>query len=85
MTSDELCGVWTGDASADGLPENKVKIEIARCGNTEQLVWTSRLVSMQGAPIISHEVCTVAVITESIERHIKAGFVKEYSRKEKEA
>ncbi len=77
MTLEELTGTWAGDASADGLPDNKVKITIEQTPDPLRVVWTSRLISMEGAPVICNTLCSVSVAILSIEEHVKAGFVKE--------
>ena len=77
MTIEEVIGTWSGDARADGLPENKVKIAIERTPDPEQVVWTSRLVSMKGEPVICNTLCSASVAILGIEEHVKVGFVKE--------
>lgn len=77
MTIEEVIGTWSGDASADGLPENKVKITVEPTPDPMRVVWTSRLVSMENSPVICNKLCSVAVAILSIEEHVKVGFVKE--------
>ncbi len=78
MNRDELFGMWTGDGSADGIPENKITISIERTANDEKVLWTSRLISFPGEkkPVICRVVCSVQLALVSIEEHRKVGFVK---------
>lgn len=77
MTVEELIGTWVGTGAADGLPENRVQIVIERSADPEKVVWTSRLVSMEGSPLICNKLCAVPEAVQGIEKHVTAGFVKE--------